>query len=140
MSTEPTLFLVGPAPTKRGIVVLVTGSRDFTDRWTVFHALDYIHNRWQILKIVNGGARGADEISTLWALSHNLDLRIFPADWDKHGKAAGAVRNRQMLQAEKPDLVVAFPVSTINISRGTADMIKFANQRRVTVAIVNYHE
>ena len=43
-----------------------------------------------------------------------------PADWTKHGKAAGPIRNQKMLD-ECPDLVVAFPGG-----KGTADMVRRA--------------
>ena len=50
------------------------------------------------------------------------------ADWEKHGKAAGAIRNQQMLDDYHPDAVIAFPGG-----RGTADMIKRARARMIDV-------
>jgi len=48
-----------------------------------------------------------------------------------HGRAAGPVRNAQMLAEGKPDFVVAFPGG-----RGTADMCKQARARGVKVVEV----
>ena len=42
-----------------------------------------------------------------------------PNPWEKHGKAAGPIRNQFMLEQEKPDLVIAF-----DGGRGTADMMR----------------
>jgi hypothetical protein len=47
---------------------------------------------------------------------------VFPADWDKHGKAAGFLRNTTII--ENADWVVAFWDGT---SRGTSDSIKKAH-------------
>lgn len=55
-------------------------------------------------------------------------FKEFPADWDKYGKRAGYLRNVQMLDEGKPDLVVAFPGG-----KGTAMMVKLAKERGVRV-------
>ena len=52
----------------------------------------------------------------------------FPAEWKKHGKAAGPIRNRKMLQDGKPDLVLAFPGG-----RGTANMVELATDAGIRV-------
>lgn len=51
--------------------------------------------------------------------------------WKDHGKAAGPIRNQLMLDDFKPDLVVAFPGG-----KGTADMVKKAQDAGVTVILV----
>jgi hypothetical protein len=51
----------------------------------------------------------------------------FPADWKRHGKSAGPLRNQEMLDAA-PDLVIAFPGG-----RGTADMVRRAKSVNVKV-------
>jgi acyl-CoA synthetase (NDP forming) len=52
----------------------------------------------------------------------------FPANWKKHGKSAGPIRNQLMLDVGKPDLVIAFPGGS-----GTADMIRRARKAGVPV-------
>lgn len=59
--------------------------------------------------IIHGGAPGADTAAGDYAAVHFCQEQCFPADWTLHGKAAGYIRNRQMLVEGKPDLVVAFP-------------------------------
>ena len=47
-------------------------------------------------------------------------------DWKKYGKKAGPLRNQQMLEEGKPDLVVAFPGGN-----GTADMVRRAKKANI---------
>jgi len=59
-----------------------------------------------ISKIVSGGATGADALAESYAKLRDIPIQVFPADWDTHGRAAGPIRNRQIVKAS--DLIVAF--------------------------------
>lgn len=100
--------------------VLVCGGRDYDDEDTVFRELDKLRKRYGRLTIIQGGARGADGLAREWALGQS-SVRLInePADWEKHGKAAGIIRNQTMLDEHKPDMGLAFPGG-----RGTADMVR----------------
>ena len=50
------------------------------------------------------------------------------ANWDLHGKAAGPIRNRTMLNAHPNAIVVAFPGG-----RGTDNCISEAQARNMTI-------
>jgi hypothetical protein len=108
--------------------VLVTGGRDFTHSGTVFAALDVVHEEVTITVLIHGNARGADNLGALWAEKRGVRARRFKANWNKFGKAAGPMRNQQMINEGKPDLVVAFPGG-----RGTEDMIKRAQHHNIPV-------
>ena len=86
--------------------------------------------------IIEGGAKGADTLAWKWArhfLGKGSEYSVqFRARWDMHGKAAGPIRNKQMLDEGKPDLVISFPGG-----RGTANMIKQAKAAGVEVMEVN---
>lgn len=114
--------------------VLVCGGRDFADYALGMRTLDAIHATTPITVIIHGDAPGADAMAKDWALSKgpsaNICTRSFPADWDKYGKAAGPIRNQQMLE-ERPTMVVAFPGG-----RGTADMVRRAHKAGVPVTTV----
>ncbi|HVM95122.1 MAG TPA: hypothetical protein VMT89_01980, partial [Candidatus Acidoferrales bacterium] len=56
----------------------------------------------------------------------------FMADWRRNGRAAGPIRNQQMLTEGKPDLVVAFPGG-----RGTRDMVNKAKAANVAVTVID---
>ena len=61
------------------------------------------------LEIIAGGATGADTVAIEWAVVNWCKFKEYEAEWDKYGKAAGHIRNKQMLEEGKPDIVIAFP-------------------------------
>lgn len=73
--------------------------------------------------IIEGEAPGADKTSRLVAEELGLTVEPYPADWDKFHKAAGPIRNQQMLDEGKPDMAVAFHAN-IGASKGTTDMLR----------------
>lgn len=107
------------------MIVLVTGGRNFNDPAFISRHLHVIHAGEPITLLIEGGARGADRIARNWAENRGIPVRTFPADWDKYGRAAGHIRNTQMLEEGKPDLVVVFPGGA-----GTANMARQAEERR----------
>jgi YspA, cpYpsA-related SLOG family len=106
------------------LVVLVCGGRDYADRAHVYGVLDEIHAKHtagiEILR--HGGARGADELAGIWARANGVAEDKMPADWARHGRRAGPIRNAAMLVKEPPpSVVIAFPGG-----RGTDDMVSRA--------------
>ena len=92
------------------------------------------------LRIIEGAAKGADTIAGCVADELGLEVVEYPAQWDKHGRGAGPIRNTQMLVEGKPDLVIAFsdimPVgANIPITPGTQDMVVKAIRAGVGVQI-----
>ena len=53
-----------------------------------------------------------------WAIERQMPTFSFPAEWNRLGKSAGYLRNKQMLDIGSPDLAVAFPGGA-----GTQNMI-----------------
>jgi hypothetical protein len=49
--------------------------------------------------------------ASLWAGAAAVPIDVYVAQWKKHGRAAGPIRNQRMLDKGKPDLVVAFPAA-----------------------------
>lgn len=82
--------------------------------------------------VIEGEARGADELSRIYAEERGLEVRKFPADWDKYGKRAGPVRNLQMLDDGRPDILIYFHDDLAN-SKGTGHMVREAMKARVKV-------
>lgn len=85
-------------------------------------------------EVVHGGARGIDSGANLFAKGV-WPIKIFPADWDKFGKRAGPLRNRQM--AEYADALIAIWDGE---SRGTKNMIDEATRRGLPVFIYRYEK
>lgn len=121
--------------------LVVTGARDWADRETIRCKLGEIARMVEV-DLAHGGARGADTIAAEVARSLGMVVRKYTADWARHGNGAGMIRNRQMLDAEKPDLVLAF---TDSLTRGdgrekrltgTGDCVAAAVERGIRVQIV----
>lgn len=83
----------------------------------------FLLDRLNITEVVSGGAAGADTEGETYARGRSVPVKRFPADWEKHGRAAGPIRNRQM--AEYADQVVLFPGG-----RGTASMYEEARKAK----------
>ena len=93
--------------------ILVCGGREYNDKERLGRILDSVHANAQSggkdLIIIHGNARGADLLADQYAREKSLGVLPFPADWDTHGKRAGFIRNKQMLDEGKPHGVIAFP-------------------------------
>lgn len=112
--------------------VLVCGSRSWTDYGAVHRALaDLVVERGSFV-VMHGAARGADRLAGTAAARLGLEVIEFPADWKRHGRRAGYLRNQEML-AQAPDLVVAFHRDS---SPGTGHMISLA--RRAGIEVIVY--
>lgn len=84
----------------------------------MFSVLDRVAQKHAIQVVIHGAARGADSLAGEWARKRGIAELACPADWKAHGKAAGPIRNQQMINDACPDAAVAFPGGT-----GTADMV-----------------
>lgn len=120
--------------------VLVTGDRNYSDREKVKEILTTLvqlnssmgdHNE---IILLHGAAKGADTLAG--EVGASLDFRVvaIPADWERYGRAAGPIRNRQMLD-EQPDLVIAFH-DDIENSKGTKDCLMEAERRGIDSILV----
>lgn len=96
-------------------------------------ALNRIKETVEIEALVEGDAKGADRLAGCWAVENDIPNKKYPADWKKHGKGAGPIRNQVMLDEENITLVVAFPGGD-----GTKDMIDRAKKAGLPVYEVSY--
>lgn len=81
------------------MITVIFGTRTVTDPEFLRSAVEACG--WVPTCVISGGARGADRLGELWASYHNVPCRVFPAQWDDYGKAAGYLRNEKMsLEAE----------------------------------------
>ena len=72
--------------------VLVCGGRQFDDVATLASRLSEIHRDHTITEIIEGGATGADTLARKFGEQSGIPVRTFPADWERHGRAAGPIR------------------------------------------------
>lgn len=117
--------------------VLVCGDRNWSDYPFLEATLDQIHSETPITLVIEGEARGADTMGRNWAVSRNIPVAPFRAEWDKWGKAAGPIRNRKQFDEGKPELTVAFH-DFLEQSRGTKDMVGYARKMGCPVKIFSH--
>ena len=88
----------------------VIGSRTFNDYTLCKKTLDKVFkkllDKYEEVVIVSGGAKGADSLAKKYSKENKVKIIEFLPDWDKHGKAAGFIRNNDIV--EKSDLLIAF--------------------------------
>lgn len=113
--------------------VLVCGGRDFTDYHTLFEILDGQHKAEPFSALIEGGALGADRFARRWASERGVPVETFDADWKTYGRAAGPIRNGEMLVRGRPDRVIAFPRADGKIGDGTAGMVALARRAKLPV-------
>ncbi len=80
-------------------------------------------------KVIFGDCSGVDTDARQICDENKIPYEVFPANWVLHKKAAGPIRNQQMINA-KPDLVLAFH-SDIKKSRGTRNTILLAKRHNI---------
>lgn len=110
--------------------LIVCGGRDWSDAGAVSRVLTVAQERTGIAMIITGGAKGADSLAARWAHANAIPYLTVPANWEKHGDAAGPIRNQIMLDmmGEMLDGVIAFPGGP-----GTRHMCKIAREAGVPV-------
>lgn len=100
--------------------VAIVGSRDYPDLDAV---RELVRSLPEGTTIVSGGARGVDGTAADEAQARGLPVVVYAADWIRHGRGAGMIRNRSI--AEHCDRLVAFWDGQ---SRGTAHVIECARK------------
>lgn len=119
--------------------ILVTGSRDWDNEHLIEQALRDAY--WDLLDegadpavshdvtLVHGDCRGADIIARdIWR-AHGKTDEAHPAPWKTHGKAAGFVRNAEMVDLGA-DLCLAF---IKNDSKGASMAASLAEKAGIPV-------
>jgi predicted Rossmann fold nucleotide-binding protein DprA/Smf involved in DNA uptake len=81
--------------------------------------------------VVSGGAKGADSLGEKWAKENNIPVKIFYPDWKKYGRAAGLVRNKEIIN--NAEVVIAFWDGQ---SSGTKSSIELAKKAGKKVEVV----
>ena len=115
--------------------IIVCGGRNYgQDKYERDYIRDILlkfHEFNKVTEVITGGAAGVDIVALNWAKDNNLKWKRCPAQWKKYGRAAGPIRNRQILLDHKPDHVIAFPGGV-----GTEDMRHKAFVADVPVTII----
>lgn len=104
-----------PPPIKLAVV----GSRSFEN----YEFLKNILQWYDASAIISGGAKGADSLAAKYAAENGIPLKEFPADWNKNGRAAGYMRNKQIV-AEADEIVAFWDKQSV----GTGHTVRIAEE------------
>jgi len=107
---------------------IIAGSRNIHDYNLLLNAV--AEANMVITEVVSGGAGGVDALGEKYARANGLALKVFPAAWGTHGRAAGPIRNAQM--AEYADQLIAVWDGK---SPGTKSMIDLARKNQLAVYV-----
>lgn len=125
----------GPAPGVSYGTLEALRARAKTEQDVLYGYLDDLHSEFFIVCIIEGEAAGADKLARKWAEDRHVPFEPYPALWHEWGKAAGPIRNQQMLDEGCPDYVVGFH-NDIQTSRGTRNMILKARKANLPHDVV----
>lgn len=110
------------------MIIAVIGSRNFSDYELLESTLASLP---QVTRFVSGGAKGADALAEIYAEKNQIPVIVFKPDWEKYGKAAGVIRNREIIEAA--EMLVAFWDGE---SKGTASSLAFAQKKGIPIQTV----
>jgi hypothetical protein len=119
--------------------IIIAGSRTFTNydylKGYCSTVIGFLNS--EDIEIISGGANGADRLGEKFAKEFNYSIKKFPANWNKHGKSAGFIRNNEMIDyAKETDcMVICFWDGK---SKGTKHTIGLANKHNIKVYLANF--
>ena len=114
--------------------VIIAGGRDFNDYELLKKKCDYyLQFVEDNICIISGAARGADTLGEKYAKERGYKIDSHPADWDKYGKKAGYIRNKEMV-----DIASAAICFWDGQSKGTKHTIDLCKEKNIPIKIVKY--
>lgn len=131
------------------IKIIIAGTRTFDDFSTLVNIVNHIITiklykkgyKASNIEIVSGTAKGADTLGISFAEAYGHNVKHFPAEWDKFGKSAGYIRNKQMAEyvsyRKGYGALIAFWDGK---SKGTKHMIDLAKEYGLDTFVYFYNE
>lgn len=114
----------------------IVGSRTFSDWLIGWHETCEVLKQYPTINtVVSGGANGADKFGRKFARIRRLKYKEFLPDWDKFGKSAGMIRNREII--DNADVAIVF---WDGISKGTKNAIDLILSKKIPYTIIMFKE
>ncbi|ALX27502.1 hypothetical protein GMAR_ORF128 [Golden Marseillevirus] len=101
----------------------IVGGRDFSDESLFQLEVEELWNRKNFVRIVSGGAKGADSFAEKWAKERNIEF-VVHLPKDKTKRYEYIVRNKKIV--DDSDFILAFWDGE---SKGTKSTIEFAHEK-----------
>jgi len=114
------------------VKVIIAGSRSITDLEIVKSAIEraYLYSGILITEVISGCASGVDSLGESWAYLMKIPVKRFRPLWERYGKAAGKIRNGEMVKEAEAAIFV-----WDGKSKGTKDCIDRAIQAGLKIHI-----
>jgi orotate phosphoribosyltransferase len=112
--------------------LIIAGTRNFFDYEYFKKTVDSILKETP-KEIISGGAKGADYLAYRYAHEKKIPFTEVRAEWEKHGKAAGPIRNKAMASMGTHCIVF-----WNGKSRGTRNMIDNATCSNLRLIVHDY--
>ena len=124
------------------VKILICGGRHFDEYGAFSETVNSVLNELGIhqdqIELVSGGCEGTDKMAERYAEENGIPISVFTADWKRYGRAAGPIRNRQMIDQIKDcdrRYVIAF---TGDRTKGTRNTIEIAGKNGIEVFEFDY--
>lgn len=111
--------------------IAIIGSRTFNNYPFLKEIL--LPHKHKITEIVSGGAKGADSLGERFADEFKIPKKIFLPDWTTNGKAAGLIRNHDIIK--NCDKVIAF---WDGVSKGTKHALELCSKYNKSYQIFKF--
>ena len=112
---------------------IIAGGRDIDNEILFLKALKQVP--FEITEVICGMARGVDTMGLHYGERVGLPVHKFPADWERNGKAAGPMRNVEMLKVA--EALFAMWTGWEGNSKGTRHTIEISIKAGIPVAAYN---
>lgn len=115
--------------------IAIIGSRNYDDYFELERVVQLVIASVdkEVTTLASGGAKGTDSLAERFANIHDYPFKLFPADWDKLGKGAGHIRNKEL--SDFVDVVIGFWDGK---STGTKHMLEYSIKNKKVVYVWNY--
>jgi hypothetical protein len=120
---------------KRIAKLAIVGSRTFRDYRLLESIVLHHFDLSTLREIISGGAIGTDTLAAQFARTHHIPLTTLLPQWNLHGRAAGIIRNRHIVDAA--DAVIAF---SIQDSPGTQSVINYCRKIKKHLTLIHLTE
>ena len=124
--------------------IIVCGGRHFNDYNTLETLVDSVIDEkglnYNEIEIISGHCEGADELGEQYAKNRGITCILFPAEWSKYGRAAGPIRNSQMIEYASKSTVSIVVAFVSPRSKGTLDTVTKATKKGFIVFIHDYDQ
>jgi len=123
---------VNKIPPAQKMKIIIAGSRTITNKYlinrNIFKGIESLvpFSKIDETIIISGGARGVDTEGESWAKSFGFPVKRFLPEWNKYGKKAGFLRNKEMIN--EADALIAIWDGK---SKGTEHTINLAKEKNI---------